>query len=584
MPDVPLQVEALSNLREAIPARWAGAAEIESQALGKRFPKRPHLIAAWRVPGVLPPPSHDVIVAVDRDFPWSLPLIALPDATNAISLPHVEVDGHLCLAPAGSAYTLPVRIEHVVQLVKDACDAITKGVASANDDDFYAEAQSYWTLIGNRPGAIWLTAPPPRQHTLWASAVAGENLVIGPDKKALSEWSSNSGRKLAGTTQPALVVWLPEPLHPTSYPSMMGELTSLIEAAGALRELHSAISRWHARRELPVVLAFRHESTNVYLGAIYLAPRQVRMPGARQNGIRGFRQNARGRSTVRLHALGVVPNPFPHLRVVQVHRAFLRERTAGAAANALANQHVVIAGCGAIGGQLAVQLAQAGVGRLTLLDPDILTWQNVGRHVLDSSSVGRHKAVALKDAIHRRFPDANVESEPRSWQDYFHSEGEALQRADLMISVTGDAAGNLLLDTLAANGEIPAVLFGWIEPFGVAAHAICCQMGGPRLADISERDGRLLEPVADTRSAPSLPREPACGAFYQPYSSLSALPSVALVGELAVDLMLGRISTSMHRVWVGDADAFQRNGLSIHPEWHPRLNALGYNRRYDLTL
>lgn len=231
-----------------------------------------------------------------------------------------------------------------------------------------------------------------------------------------------------------------------------------------------------------------------------------------------------------------------------------------------------------------MQLAQAGVGRLTLLDQDLLTWQNVGRHVLDSNAVGQFKAKALERAIRRRFPDAAVTGIVKSWEDYLSEGGEALNSADLMISVTGDAASNRHLDERAAAGDVPAVLFGWIEPFGVAAHALFCQPGARRLIDISDEFGRLTEPVADVKSAPALPREPACGAFYQPYSSLNALPSVALLGELAVDALLGRVSTSTHRVWVGGADEFSRNGLSVHPAWHPRLNALGYNRRFDLVL
>lgn len=233
---------------------------------------------------------------------------------------------------------------------------------------------------------------------------------------------------------------------------------------------------------------------------------------------------------------------------------------------------------------MAIQLAQAGVGRLTLIDHDIFEWSNVGRHVLDGSYVGRNKAKAIAENICKRFPDIKVEGIPTNWEVHHRSEERVFDTADLMISVTGEAAGNRKLDVLVENGDMPPVIFGWIEPFGVASHAIFRHPFGGKLSNVTTNSGLLEEPVADLASAPPLPQEPSCGAFYQPYSSLSSLPSIALIGELAVDALFDRIQTSTHRVWVGNADAFSRNGLSLHPSWHGRLNVHGYNRRFDILM
>jgi hypothetical protein len=583
MHDVPGQEEGLVALRQAIGQRWPIATEVPGDALEKRFPAR-RLVAGWRIPGLLPGEPHDLLVAVDQEFPWSLPLVALPEATKAISYPHVEVDGHLCLTPSESAFVLPVGIEHVVQLLSDACDVLAQGCSGANDDDFYAEGQSYWSLVQPSRGSIWLVSPPPEEHALWVSAVTGDSFVVGPKKQALQDWADAGRRRLLGGFEPALVVRLDAPLHPKEYPLTMKDLTSFIKQQGAGAQLQAAVARWHARRELPVVLVFPHGGKTVCLGATFLAPCQVRLPGARHSGLPGFRSGAKGRKgAARLVALGMVPGRFPHLRVTPVYRAFLHERTAGAAAVPLAACHVIVAGCGAIGGQLAVQLVQAGVGRLTLLDGDVLTWQNVGRHVVDSSAVGQSKAKALEQAIRIRFPDAQVEGIPKTWQAYRRDDGAAFNEADLMIAATGDAAGNLHLDSLSANGEVPATIFTWIEPFGVAAHALL-RVGDRGLRDVTDAMGRLSEPVADLTSAPLLPREPACGAFYQPYSSLSSLPCVALAGQLALDALNGRVSRAVHRVWVGGPDEFGDNGLSLHAAWLTRLNSHGYHRRYEFIV
>jgi sulfur-carrier protein adenylyltransferase/sulfurtransferase len=235
---------------------------------------------------------------------------------------------------------------------------------------------------------------------------------------------------------------------------------------------------------------------------------------------------------------------------------------------------------------VAVHLAQAGVGRLTLMDEDVFDWRNVGRHVLDGSYVGLNKADALKEAIQKRFPDMQVDAVSATWEEHFNlnTPKDVFEKADLMVSLTGDPASNQHLDALAQEGLVPPVVFGWLEPFGVAAHAIFSLAQSGSLKDCTDQTGLLLEPVTDRDSHPNLPQEASCGAFYQPYSALSALHGVALVGELAIDALLDRQSTAIHRVWVGTASEFSQNKLSFVPKWHGLLNTLGFSRRFDIPI
>lgn len=77
----------------------------------------------------------------------------------------------------------------------------------------------------------------------------------------------------------------------------------------------------------------------------------------------------------------------------------------------LAGSHVSIAGCGSFGSALADMLVRAGLGRLTLIDPETLAIENVGRHVLTAKHVGRPKVEAL--AEHLRDVNPELEVEPR---------------------------------------------------------------------------------------------------------------------------------------------------------------------------
>ena len=586
MPDTSILSDAIEQLHSSVLDWWPSSSKLDNETLKKRFPNRRGLVAGWRLPKALPNAPHDLLVVVDESFPWSLPLVALPDAVNGITYPHVEGDGHLCMVPAGSPFTLPVGLAHVTQLVGDAVTLLEEGKASKNVNDFYREAQSYWSLVEHSPNNGWLAERPPSSHCVWTAAVdkVSGHYVIASSKEVLNSWAKSGQRRFSGMFEPALVVQLDSPLHPQRYPLTMKDLIDLVNGAGAAVELSKAVSRWRGRNSLPIVLSFDHENARVYLGAMLLTPKQVRMPGLKHSGIPGFRQGSKGKVSARLQALCLVPNRFPHFRVTEVFREFLHNRTAGMTSEELKSAHVVVIGCGAIGGQLSVQLAQAGVGKLTLIDADVMSWQNVGRHVLDSHDVGRTKALALELAIKRSFPDAAVLGIATKWEDWIQKHRAELERADLVISVTGEPASNRHLDALMSPGDMPPVLFGWMEPFGTAAHAVFCYPSNRRLCDITDERGLLTEPIVDLDTAPELPREPSCGAFYQPYSSLSSLSSTSLIGELALDALLGRVSKSVHRVWVGNVNEFSRNGLSLRPSWLSRINEFGDSRRYQFFI
>jgi len=582
MPEPPGEPDTRQRLRADISATWPAAQELSVGELKARFPKR-RLSAGWRLPAAMAEPPHDVLVAIDDDFPWSLPVIALPASTGGVTYPHVEADGRLCLTTVSDAFEVPVGIAHVQQLVQEANDLMLDGRTNTNEADFFAEAHSYWTLIQPAGGQYWLTQPAPGAHAVWFSARDGNNVVLAPTKDALETWARNGARRL-DAVDVALVIRLGAPLHPHDYPSTMAELSGLATQVGAGVELERVVTRWKARDPLPVVLTFDFEGRTIALGGSFLPPSEIKFPGARHCGIPGFRQGSALRGRSRVAALATVPQQFPHAKVVPIHREFLNERTAGPASRALSNLHVVVAGCGAVGGQLAVQLAQAGVGHLTLLDGDTLDWRNVGRHVLDGGAVGQNKALAVAAAIKRRFPDIDVTGVAASWETYQRREGEPLTKADLVVSATGEAAGNLHLDELVQSGDVPPAVFCFLEAFGVAAHAVFSFPGSGRLCDICTGDGRLREPVADLVDMPQAPQEPACGAIYQPFSSLAALSGIALAGELVIDALLGRVAVSQHRVWVGAAAAFATEGLSLTAVWRARLDATSFSRRFDIAL
>lgn len=83
--------------------------------------------------------------------------------------------------------------------------------------------------------------------------------------------------------------------------------------------------------------------------------------------------------------------------------------------NRLARATVVLAGVGALGNEVARILAQAGVGRLILCDPDVVAESNLSRTPLfRRTDVGRFKVEAARDALAELGPTTEIDtrSEP----------------------------------------------------------------------------------------------------------------------------------------------------------------------------
>jgi molybdopterin/thiamine biosynthesis adenylyltransferase len=139
----------------------------------------------------------------------------------------------------------------------------------------------------------------------------------------------------------------------------------------------------------------------------------------------------------------------------------------------LAEKHVLVVGLGSGGSTVALELAKAGVGRLTLVDPDTLEPVNLVRHECDGRYLGSGKAAAVAELVRLRNPNAEVEV---LRADVFALGGRlasVVSSADLVAGCTDSEPPKHLVNRLCVKSGVPAVYAGVYER-GVGGEVLLC--------------------------------------------------------------------------------------------------------------
>ena len=153
----------------------------------------------------------------------------------------------------------------------------------------------------------------------------------------------------------------------------------------------------------------------------------------------------------------------------------------------LKRRSVLLVGCGSVGSDLALRLTSAGVGRLTVSDPDKFSEENLYRHVLSVPDIGRFKTDAIASEVALRHPWAEVTSWRRRLEEL--REPAVLRRFDLVVIAIGSPTVERVFAEYCRQAafDVP-VINCWLEGYGIGGHAILARV---RLFFVDAEQGPL---------------------------------------------------------------------------------------------
>jgi molybdopterin/thiamine biosynthesis adenylyltransferase len=493
-------------------------------------------------------------ILVDGEFPFSLPRFFLVDRPKFLSWPHIEEDGLLCLLADSKAARFKHPAEMVGELLGDAYRLVCASESGENQSDFRTEFYSYWNRSLDADSLKILSLLKPDGRSRLIQIWRGETQpVVGESEEQILSWLRHRYGKQPqfDTTDTACLLWLPEALLPEQYPKTAGDLYRLAATVDGGKNL---LQRFNESGTSPFYFILGGDSGNgpCFAGVKVRKVMASDIRGKRRDhSLDGFRPGKLPKFLA-AQRLFSDANPSSRIKVERVDSAWIHGRGYDPHHESLSKRKVVIIGCGSVGAPIAQHLAMAGVGHLRLVDPEVLTWANVGRHPLGAEHVEKNKAETLAEKLQLSYPHAEIRGFDLSYVEFYSKEASLLADADLIVCATADWEMESLLNLQHTCGEIEApVLYTWTEPHACAGHAVFLPSTSPCLQCGMTLQGEARLAITAWPRGTETRSEPACGAVFQPYGPTELQGTISSAASLALDGLLGKIPHAHHRVWAG---------------------------------
>jgi len=483
-----------------------------------------------------------------REFAWAellLPrgfpehetasIILSPDAV--LRVPHVEITGALCIEGdpgPGQGHTAEERIHLLLLAYHD--QFLQPWLAGKLDEDFSKESLNYWTIAvsqkrSNRDPvcAVWTVDECPNQPNVMEGLLLlpGRLVVANNGKQAITNRVIQSLGSKAKQRIRVLVADIPisHTFTPSTWPSNNADFERLLNGrlSKPQREQFRRPPRLHGRGVHRIVLL-----RNLMCGFAYL------LPGGPPTIVE---YGAQKRSFPSLS------KPLP-LSVTRVDPSWTVGRDQHPVVTQRLSQHVLVFGAGALGSPVVDHLAKAGIGFITLVDPENMETTNIGRHLLGAESLDRPKAEAVAERVNLGHPATLVTAKKMSAERWLRE--NSLTNFDLILDMTGESDVRWYLDQARLQHSCP-LLIGWMEPYVAAAHVCMLPAGATWMQGFTDPMKNLQ---AITWPDEVIQLEPGCSSRFQSYTAAAAAHAIALVAEQSLKLLEHSVIESQIISWV----------------------------------
>lgn len=462
--------------------------------------------------------------------------------------PHVMKDGVCLYADARPLSGTPEEVVHSVmsRVHKLVRFALPSTPAHERQAEFDREISTYWSQqLTAGPTQLVLVEAPEIASPLWVVSDqrprpvdAPASLWLAAEVECLQALARRAGNHPGKLRRPAAAGFLlPLSSAPRLRVPAPHALVAWLEPAvssDALEAFRAWLSATATLPERHLILAINASdgSPRSFIAITLRDPHLTRRSSptyGKRAASRGVRESAAAQWALQQSRLQVLSSDSVHSRNL-------------GSAQRLRDKHVVLVGVGSLGSQVAYLLARAGVGRLTLIDPDTLEAANLGRHVLGFDDLGRFKAQALRDRLVRDVPTVKVDAFAKFVQMGGREVAAAILESDLVVVTTADWSSELALWEIKSPNARWGLIQAWSEPHSVAGHALVVPPSTE--ADgvgLFSSQGVFIRPVTSGWANDGFVELPQCGSRFIPAGPIGLAAVGTMVASAATELLEGRI-------------------------------------------
>lgn len=521
----------------------------------------------WTV--TLPGTDWRIRVLIEGTFPFTPAKAAYVGVDRYLQWPHVEEKGFLCLQE--NEYS---PIECLESSILETLASAQKLLESCQSPEYIRsesarEFQTYWSrestkkeggkvlsilnLENRKSRRIILNAPGSRY--CW---------LVGESDDQIKAWLRNCGGKPGIATHQANLMFIDSPPSLPLPSSGRQFVKRLLDQCPDVNSMFAGID---PRLPAVIVLAIDTPDGIGLIGAE--VPSYFRA---------GFRAKPKPKAIKAQWVLSQSPKP---VRISRADSRWVHGRDQNPCHSKLASSHVVALGAGSLGSQVVSRLAEAGVGRISIIDPECMDTSNAGRHALGLESYGHPKAKQLASRLSNKYPHSTFQGIPESFQSVIQGSPERFGSADLVVCCIGDPPQELFWDEWRRTGATePPTVYGWLGTQGATGHALALGVEGPGLSCFLDVDGSVRQPDTNFKGETQAKVIPGCGTEFQPYGPLAAGQVELLVSRLILDILSDITSIPEHRVYACSGSDLKDVGgtwTDLHWQYRPE----GYDGPFE---
>ncbi len=497
-------------------------------------------------------------ILFSKDFPLDFPKIYLsPSSFETIGyIPHIDTKKFICTFDTEIASTNPDEPFGVIKAcLKRAKEIVSNGISGQNHNDYNEEFIAYWEGKYHKKDKY-----PERILSIIDKIENKENLKLICLKDKLNSYSYvlHDGNQSANRFKKFLkdnklkfherqLLYIKE-LKLNNKPPFDIKNKDVLKFFNDDETFESFVEYINKPSFIKLVLTSKDIKGQEFLFGWFHNDLNTHVKGFRRSPFKPFDALKGAKSN--LNVQRITTNRFTENRI--------ENRTSGGV-NLEDKFSFVIAGIGSVGSNLFYYLNSLNFPEFKLIDSDILSLENIGRHFLGFNFIGNYKTKSLQDYAVQSNPIQSILTKEESIVNILKTNPKYINDSDYLFVAIGKLNIEKYIGKALDNGllKIPT-FFLWVEPYLCGGHCLYIDPKNSNYFDFFENDLFRYNVISNkeyinNNTKLSL-KEAGCQTSYVPYSASSLVGFLSAVFPFVTSIINANDGISKSITWIGDTE------------------------------